>query len=207
MIIGVMAALYSEKLKRLLAYSTISHVGYMLIALTADSYYGNNALFLYVFIYIVMTLQLFTIVIYLQKANIIYIKQLAALYKFQFLLALCFALGLFSIAGIPPLAGFFSKFFLFTSALQSSLYSLTFVGILTSVIATFYYIRLIKLAFFESETFVAQRTFHVSVLLNINPISLDAVLGYILSFTTLILSLFFLVPQPLFLLVHFLAVA
>jgi len=147
MIIGCLGALNQSLLKRLLAYSAISHIGYILIAFVTGTHTSLQALLIYMIIYMIMSVQSFTILLSLRKklnnksAN--YLIELVGLSRSQPLLAFTFAISLFSLAGIPPLAGFFSKWLVFSSAIQSHYYLLAIIGVLTSVLASVYYIRII----------------------------------------------------------------
>nr|YP_001315136.1 NADH dehydrogenase subunit 2 [Chlorokybus atmophyticus]ABO15102.1 NADH dehydrogenase subunit 2 [Chlorokybus atmophyticus] len=156
MILGALAAVFQKKIKRLLAYSSIGHVGYMLIGLSCGTIEGVQALFLYLIIYIAMTINIFSLLLALQKIGrggkerrLKYIADLRGLAHTNPILALTLTAVLFSIAGIPPLAGFFGKFYLFFTALSASLYLLAVIGVVTSVISCFYYIRLVKIMYFE----------------------------------------------------------
>lgn len=154
--IGTFAALYQKKLKRLFAFSAIGHLGYMMIGFASGTLQGLQSVFLYFIIYIFMNLGIFSIILSLRNtkpfSQVRYISDLSLLARSNPILAFSFILFLFSIAGIPPLAGFFSKFYIFLSALSSSLYILAILSILLSVISCFYYIRLIKLMYFEKIT-------------------------------------------------------
>lgn len=156
LIVGTIGAIGQTKIKRLLAYSAVNHIGFILIAF-ASGYDSNpsailaiQAIYFYYIIYLVMTANLFSLVLAIGQNWALpdSISTLTYLYYNNKLLAVSLALTLFSIAGIPPLAGFFSKLNLFLIAIQGKLYPLIIVAIVTSVIATFYYIRLIRLIFF-----------------------------------------------------------
>ena len=151
--IGTLGALYQVKTKRLLAYSTISHVGFLLIGLVSLNSWSIFSLFFYLIIYIILSINVFTIILVLRKVDNNLknkkINELAILFKSNPLLAINFCLILFSIAGIPPLAGFYSKLYIFISAIKSEIFILAIVAAIFSVIASMYYIRLIKLMFFK----------------------------------------------------------
>ena len=165
MLLGALAAMCQNKMKRLLAYSSIGHVGYLLIGLCCGTVEGIQALLIYLTIYIVMTINLFAIVLlhlgrhdtpsavsvspWVQRVK--YINDLAQLGSTNPLLALFLAVTMFSIAGIPPLAGFYSKAALFFAAVSSSQYLLAIFGVITSVVSCFYYIRLVKCMYFEKS--------------------------------------------------------
>jgi len=153
-IIGTLGALYQTKIKRLLAYSAISHVGFLLIGFTVFTNWSIFSLFFYLMIYILISINVFSVVLVLRKIDnnlkIKKINELAILFKSNPLLAINFCLILFSIAGIPPLVGFYSKLYIFISAIKSEYYFIVLLAAVFSVIASMYYIRLIKLMFFKN---------------------------------------------------------
>ena len=154
LLFGSFGALAQTNIKRLLAYSSINHVGYMLLGFACGTIEGLQALFLYLFVYLIMTVAVFGIVLSLRQSqrggeNIQYISDITHLSKSNPVLAFSFALVLFSLAGIPPVAGFFSKFYLFFAAISSSFYLAAWIGVLTSCVSCFYYLRLIKIMYFE----------------------------------------------------------
>jgi proton-translocating NADH-quinone oxidoreductase chain N len=159
MIIGALFALSQQKIKRLLAYSSIGHVGYMIIGFICASPEGMESFLVYLMIYMVMTINVFAILLSLRSSTSSghssetvqarYLTDLSQLSKTHPLLALTFTISLFSMAGIPPLAVFCGKFYIFFSALSGSLYILACLGVLTSAISCFYYIRMIKIMYFE----------------------------------------------------------
>ena len=152
--IGSLGALYQTKIKRLLAYSAINHVGYLLIGFLSFQNSGIFSLFFYLFVYILMSLNLFIVLIIIRKQNnnlkLKKINEYVTLFKTYPLIAINFALTLFSIAGIPPLVGFYSKLYIFIAALKSDLYFLVLIAAIFSVVSCLYYIRLIKLMFFKN---------------------------------------------------------
>jgi NADH-quinone oxidoreductase subunit N len=129
-------------MKRLISYSAISHVGFLLIAIIPLSLYSIQAVFVYIILYIIMSINTFTILLNMSKYN--YIAQFSGISRINPVLAFTFSFTLLSIAGIPPLAGFFSKYLVLVNAVSNSYYLLAFVAVLTSAISTFYYLRLIK---------------------------------------------------------------
>ena len=156
MVVASLAALSQNKMKRLLAWSSIGHVGYMLVGLCCGSLEGLQGFILYLVVYIVMTVSLFAIALlplrrdFMDKVNRIkYTTDLAQYSQNNPLIAVTIAVTLFSIAGIPPLAGFYSKAFLFFAALSSTQYLLAIAGVLTTVVSCFYYIRIVKIIYFE----------------------------------------------------------
>ena len=152
-LIGSIVALQQKKFKRLFAYSAISHVGFILIGFVANTFQDMKYILLYLIVYTVMSINLWTIYLSMntKKVTIKYLTDFTNLLKINPLLATLLMLTLFSMAGIPPLAGFYSKMFIFYSALEQNLHSLALIGILMSVISSFYYIKLIKIAYFDTR--------------------------------------------------------
>lgn len=151
-IIGSLGALNQFKLKRLMAYSAISHMGFILIGLSTVSLNGLIATLIYFILYIIMTFLTFTIILNIAPNSANPISLLSGLSRLNPLLALCFALSLLSIAGVPPLAGFLSKFFIITSALQNNMWIITIIAILASMVSAYYYLQLIKLMWFKDSS-------------------------------------------------------
>ena len=153
MILGAVAAIGQKNLKRLVAYSSIGHVGYALAGLATGSNDGIQSSVIYITIYIIMNLGLFSCLLMMKRNNEYYedIEDLSGLSKNHPLLSLSFLVILFSLAGIPPLAGFFAKFYIFKSVLEQSMYFLAIVGLLSTVVAAFYYLRIIKIMYFDKE--------------------------------------------------------
>ena len=153
MLFGAIAAIGQTNLKRLVAYSSISHIGYALAGLATGSNDGIQSSVIYLTIYILMNLGLFSCLLMMKRNNEYYenIDDLSGLSKNHPLLSLCLLVILFSLAGIPPLAGFFAKFYIFKSVLEQSMYFLAIVGLLSTVVAAFYYLRIIKIMYFDKE--------------------------------------------------------
>jgi len=153
MVFGAVAAIGQTNLKRLVAYSSISHIGYALAGLATGSNEGVQNSIIYITIYILMNLGLFSCMLMMKRNNVYYekIDDLSGLSKNHPLLALSLLIILFSLAGIPPLAGFFAKFYIFKSVLEQSMFFLAIVGLLSTVVAAFYYLRLIKIMYFDKE--------------------------------------------------------
>ncbi len=151
MALGAFAAIAQENIKRLLAYSSIGNMGYALIGIVAGSPEGAGAVVLYILIYMVMTAGVFAIVIGMRRENIAaeQISDLGGLSKTHPVQAYAMAIFMFSMSGIPPLAGFFGKLFIFQAAVAQEFYILATLGILTSVVAAYYYLRIIKVMFFD----------------------------------------------------------
>tara|TARA_B100000575_G_scaffold282302_1_gene273823 strand:+ start:739 stop:2157 length:1419 start_codon:yes stop_codon:yes gene_type:complete len=153
MLFGAIAAIGQTNLKRLIAYSSIGHIGYTLAGLATGSNDGIQSSIIYITIYIIMNLGLFSCLLMMKRNNEYYedIADLSGLSKNHPLLSLSLLIILFSLAGIPPLAGFFAKFYIFKSVIEQSMYFLAIVGLLSTVIAAFYYLRIIKLIYFDKE--------------------------------------------------------
>tara|TARA_B100000902_G_scaffold385391_1_gene426710 strand:- start:948 stop:2366 length:1419 start_codon:yes stop_codon:yes gene_type:complete len=153
MLFGAIAAIGQKNLKRLVAYSSIGHVGYTLAGLATGTNDGIQNSVIYITIYIIMNLGLFSCLLMMKRDNEYYenIDDLSGLSKNHPMLSLSLLIILFSLAGIPPLAGFFAKFYIFKSVLEQSMYFLAIVGLLSTVVAAFYYLRLIKIMYFDEE--------------------------------------------------------
>ena len=153
MLFGAVAAIGQKNIKRLIAYSSISHVGYILAGVATASNDGIQSSIIYITIYVVMNLGLFSCLLMLKRNNNYYenIDDLSGLSKNHPLLSFSLLIILFSLAGIPPLAGFFAKFYVFKAVIEQSMYFLAVVGLLSTVIAAFYYLRIIKIIYFDSE--------------------------------------------------------
>jgi NADH-quinone oxidoreductase subunit N len=157
-----LAALYQKKVKRFLAYSSISHVGYMLIGLSTGTITGLHAFFLYILIYLITMFTFFGLFISLQKTKnktLIYLTDLLFLNNVNPLTKLALIVSLFSMASIPPLMGFFAKFYILFAAVETNQYFLVALAVLCSTLSAFYYIRIIKIINFEKiENLNYQRT-------------------------------------------------
>ena len=153
MIFGAIAAIGQTNIKRLIAYSSIGHVGYTLAGLATGTNEGIQSSIIYITIYIVMNLALFSGLLMLRRNNQYYedIEDLSGLSKNHPLLSISLLIVLFSLAGIPPLAGFFAKFYIFKAVLEESMYFLAIVGLLSTVISAFYYLRIIKIIYFDNQ--------------------------------------------------------
>ena len=153
MILGAVAAIGQKNLKRLLAYSSIGHMGYALAGIATGAVSGYKSSIVYITIYVVMNIGIFSC-LYLMKKDGVYkekISDLSGISKKHPLLAIAFLILLFSLAGIPPLGGFFAKFYVFSSVLEQKMYTLAIIGLLTTVISAFYYLKIIKTIYFEEN--------------------------------------------------------
>ena len=157
MLLGAFAAINQTNIKRLMAYSSIGHMGYALVGLAAGSEAGVRGIALYMAIYLVMNVGTFACILCMrQKDRMVEgIDDLKGLSKTNPMMALAMAVFMFSMAGIPPLAGFFGKLYVFLAAIEAGLYTLAVIGVLTSVVGAFYYMRIVKLMYFDepSESF------------------------------------------------------
>lgn len=163
MVIGAFAAIGQTNIKRLMAYSSIGHIGFALVGLAAGTNAGAEAVVIYMAIYLVMTLGAFACILSMRRKDgmVEDINQLAGLSQSNLAMAFVFAMLLFSMAGIPPLAGFFAKFYVFKAAVEAGLYPLAIIGVVASVVAAFYYLRVIKVMFFDeaAEPFEPQAAY------------------------------------------------
>ena len=186
MLFGAVAAIGQTNIKRLIAYSSIGHIGYTLAGLATASNEGIQSSIIYISIYIVMNLALFSCLLMLKRKDQYYedLDDLSGLSKNHPLLSICLLIILFSLAGIPPLAGFFAKFYIFKSVLEQSMYFLAIVGLLSTVVAAFYYLRIIKIIYFdkEKEKYDSDHSLW---------------LKFSLTFSTLLILLYFIFPSQL----------
>jgi len=151
MILGAVAAIGQDNIKRLMAYSSIGHMGYALAGLATGTNSGVQSTIIYLTIYLVMNLGAFGCIFMMKRENIFYenINDLSGLSKNHPLLALGFLIILFSLAGIPPLAGFFAKFYIFMAIIEAKMFTLAIIGLITTVVSAFYYLRIIKIIYFD----------------------------------------------------------
>ena len=186
MVLGALAAIQQTNIKRLMAYSSIGHVGYALVGLSAGTEQGVQGVIIYMAIYLVMNLGTFACILSMRNQGRMLegIDDLRGLSRSNPMMALALAIFMFSMAGIPPLAGFFGKFYVFMAAVEAGLYVLAVIGVLSSVIGAFYYLRIVKLMYFDEPVE-----------------SLDKPLGTaasgIMAVTAVAILFFFLVPGPL----------
>ena len=153
MILGAIAAIGQKNIKRLLAYSSIGHIGYALAGVATGVISGYESAIVYIAIYVVMNLGAFSC-LYLLKKDGEYkenISDLSGISKKHPILAISFLVILFSLAGIPPLGGFFAKFYVFTAVIEQKMYALAIIGLVTTVISAFYYLKIIKTIYFDDS--------------------------------------------------------
>ncbi|CDZ55931.1 NADH-quinone oxidoreductase subunit NuoN [Neorhizobium galegae] len=152
MLLGSFAAIGQRNIKRLMAYSSIGHMGYALVGLAAGSETGVSGVVLYMTIYMVMTLGTFACIMAMRRKdgeNVENVDDLAGLSSTKPFMAVVLTALMFSMAGIPPLAGFFAKYFVFVAAIEAKLYALAVIGVLSSVVGAYYYLRIVKLMWFD----------------------------------------------------------
>jgi NADH-quinone oxidoreductase subunit N len=153
MILGAVAAMIQKNFKRLLAYSSIGHIGYALAGVATGAISGYQSAIIYISIYVIMNIGAFSC-LYLLKKDGQYkenISDLSGISKKNPLLAISLLIILFSLAGIPPLGGFFAKFYVFVAVLEKEMYALAIIGLLTTVMSAFYYLKIIKTIYFDDS--------------------------------------------------------
>ncbi len=186
MLFGAIAAIGQTNIKRLIAYSSIGHIGYTLAGLATGTNEGIQSSIVYISIYIIMNLALFSCLLMLKRNNKYYenIEDLSGLSKNHPLLSLSLLAILFSLAGIPPLAGFFAKFYIFKAVIEQSMFFLAVVGLLSTVVAAFYYLRIIKIIYFDEEKEKYDEDHSIW-------------LKFSLTFSTILILLYFIFPSQL----------
>jgi NADH-quinone oxidoreductase subunit N len=185
MALGSFAAIGQRNIKRLMAYSSIGHMGFALVGLAAGTQEGVQGVLIYVAIYVAMTLGTFACILSMRRNGVLVeeIRDLAGLARTKPSMAFFLAMLLFSLAGIPPLAGFFAKFYVFLAAIQAGLFMLAVIGVVTSVVGAYYYLAIVKVMYFDEPAIAFEPM----------PRELAAVLGVAGLFNLL----FFVYPAPL----------
>ena len=185
MALGSFAAIGQRSIKRLMAYSSIGHMGFALVGLAAGTAEGVQGVLVYMAIYVTMTLGVFAVILSMRRSTgmVESIDQLAGLSRTHPATAFFLAMLLFSMAGVPPLAGFFGKFYVFLAAIKAGLYVLAVIGVLASVVGAYYYLSIIKVMYFDEP---AERFYDM-------PYELRVVLAVCGLFNIL----FFVYPGPL----------
>ena len=186
MIFGAVAAIGQKNLKRLMAYSSISHMGFALAGLSVGSNEGIQSSITYVSIYLFMNLAFFSCLFMLRKEEKYFenIDDLSGLSKNHPMLSLSLLIVLFSLAGIPPLAGFFAKFYIFLAVIEKEMYFLAIIGLLSTVVAAFYYLRIIKTIYFDDAKHKYDLNHNLGLKLS-------------LTFSTIIILIYFIYPSYL----------
>src|SRR5260221_11831927 len=185
MALGSFAAIGQKNIKRLMAYSSIGHMGFALVGLAAGTAEGAQGVLVYIAIYVAMTLGSFSVILTMKRSGQHFenISDFAGLSRINPLLAFFFAMLLFSLAGIPPLAGFFAKWYVFVAAIKAGLFALAVIGVLTSVVGAFYYLTIIKVMYFDEP------------LAKLDPMRME--LRTVLAVAGLFNIFFFVYPGPL----------
>jgi NADH-quinone oxidoreductase subunit N len=185
MALGSFAAIGQTNIKRLMAYSSIGHMGFTLVGLAAGTAEGAQGVLVYLAIYVAMTLGSFAIIIAMKRNGqaVEQISDFSGLSRTNPVLAFFFAMFLFSLAGVPPLAGFFAKWFVFVAAIHANLFTLAVIGVVTSVVGAFYYLSIVKVMYFDEP------------LAPLDPMRVE--LRTVLAVTGVFNILFFVLPGPL----------
>ncbi|MEI7871726.1 MAG: NADH-quinone oxidoreductase subunit NuoN [Alphaproteobacteria bacterium] len=186
MALGAFAALRQQNIKRLMAYSSIGNVGYVLLGLASGSEKGIQSIVFYLAIYLVMTLGVFATILMMKRRGVMVesVSDLAGLAKSQPMMAFAMLLFMFSLAGIPPLAGFWGKLYIFIAAVEAHLYIPAVLGVLASVVASYYYLRIVKVMYFDEATDALDST----------PFGVYRTVAFV---SAILVTLFSLAPQPL----------
>ncbi len=185
MALGAFAAIGQRNIKRLMAYSSIGHMGFALVGLAAGTVNGVQGVAIYMAIYLVMTLGAFACILCMRRDGRMVedIEELGGLSQSQPLMAFCLAMLLFSLAGIPPLAGFFAKFYVFTAAIEAKLYYVAVLGVIASVVGAYYYLRIVKIIYFDKPKGAFE--------------TMTPALKGVLALSSAVVLVFWLVPGPL----------
>jgi NADH-quinone oxidoreductase subunit N len=185
MVLGAFAAIGQRNIKRLMAYSSIGHMGFALVGLAAATPEGVQGVLVYMAIYVAMTLGTFAVILSMRRDGMYVenISDLAGLARTHPTMAFFLAMLLFSLAGIPPLAGFFAKFYVFLAAIKAGLYTLAVIGVLSSVVGAYYYLNIIKMMYFDEPV----KGFE----------SMPGLLRLVLGVSGLAVMLFFAYPAPI----------
>jgi NADH-quinone oxidoreductase subunit N len=185
MVLAALAAIGQTSIKRLMAYSAISHMGYALIGLAVGTAVGIRGVLVYLLIYIFMTAGTWACIIAMRRRGraLEKIEDLSGLARTDPAMALAVAVFMFSLAGVPPLAGFFGKLYVFLAAIQAQLYTLAVIGVLSSVIASYYYLRIVKVMYFDAPAPAFDPR--------------PSALSFVAAVTGLFTLFFFLFPGPL----------
>jgi len=186
MVVGALGAMTQTSIKRLLAYGSIGHIGYALVGVAAGTQEGIKAVLIYLTLYLFMAIGTFGFVLLMRRngEQVDELSDLSGLASTRPRPALFMLIMMFSMAGIPPFAGFFGKMFVFLSAIQSGLYTLAIIGVLTSVVAAYYYLKVVKIIYFDPVKEPMDRY-------------IPTVAGVVLTICALVTALFFLYPTPI----------
>ena len=178
------------KIKRFLIFSSMTHIGYILLGVATGTIEGIQSTIIYFIIYVISILNIWGTYIYFNN-KIKYISDLSYIFKYNKTLGLTFVITMFSMAGVPPMAGFLAKFFSFFVCIKNNLYLLAIIGVLLSIICTFYYIKFLKVIYFENT--------NKCLVLNNN---LSKSTALVISLTSILLFYIFINPSPIFIIAH-----
>ncbi len=186
MFVGAFAAIVQSNIKRLMAYSAIGHVGFMLVGIASGSDLGIQGVLIYLAIYLFMNVGVFAVILSMrQKGRMLEgIDDLAGLSKTNPAMAVVMAVLMFSMAGVPPLAGFWGKFYVFMAAIEAHMYTLAILGVLSSVVSAYYYLRIIKVMYFDEAAEAFDRP-------------VGRAMGVVMAVATLVVLAFTFLPGPL----------
>lgn len=190
--IGCIAGINQSKFKRLLAYSAISHVGIILLGILPGTIISIQSSIIYIILYIIMTINVFAILLSIFKNSTIYITEIAGLSRLNPILAITFSLVLLSLAGIPPLAGFFSKYIVLVSAIENNYLFIAIIAILGSVISGFYYLRIIKWIYFKDS-----EQYYYKILGTPNSLQISIIPSIIIGITIYLILTIIFFPNPI----------
>jgi NADH-quinone oxidoreductase subunit N len=183
--LGAFAALVQTNIKRLMAYSSIGHMGYALVGVAAGNEAGTSGVLIYMSVYLFMNVGTFACILAMRQQGRLVegINDLAGLSKSHPMMAVALLIFMFSMAGIPPLAGFFGKWFVFLAAIDAGLYTLAILGVIASVVSAFYYLRIVKIMYFDEAS---------------EPLdsAVPTDLRLVIYVSTAVTLLFFVVPSP-----------
>lgn len=186
MILGAVSAIGQKNLKRLIAYSSIGHMGYALAGLAVGTNSGIQSSIIYISIYLIMNLGIFCCLFMMKRNNKFFdnLEDLSGLSKNHPIISLSLLILLFSLAGIPPMAGFFAKFYIFMSVIEQSMYFLAIVGLITTVVSAFYYLKIIKIIYFDPPEEIYDQDHHFGLKIS-------------LTIATLLILFYFVYPSGL----------
>ena len=190
LIIATFNTFKQYKIKRFLIFSSMTHIGYILLGVATGTIEGIQSTIIYFIIYVVSILNIWGTYIYFNN-KIKYISDLSYIFKYNKTLGLTFVITMFSMAGVPPMAGFLAKFFSFFVCVKNNLYLLAIIGVLLSIICTFYYIKFLKVIYFENT--------NKCLILNNN---LSKSTALVISLTSILLFYIFINPSPIFIIAH-----
>lgn len=190
LVVATFNAFKQYKIKRFLIFSSMTHIGYILLGITTSTIEGIQSIFVYFIIYVISILNIWSIYIYFNN-KIKYLSDLSYIYKYNKTLGMSFIITMFSMAGVPPMAGFLAKFYSFFVCIENNFYLLATIGVLLSIICTFYYIRFLKIIYFENTK--------KYITLNIN---LSKTTAFVISLTSILLIYIFINPSSIFILAH-----